>query len=1094
MAGKQQAWAPPVAGRGERARLARALDTCTTEADVVQVLYARLSHVYGFDVIDLQVLERDGWCRRTVVDHGVLQDTRRFPVADSYFASHYSRGVTAVGHPLDARQERGRGPGRPTRIRTHVWVPIRRRRRLIGAVVYEMTAFREPPEAVLDLLEKVHAGMGAVVNRASLNELTHRPNRDALIRALATCATEADVVQVLYAQLRTLFGYDAVNMQVLEREGWCHRVIVDQGVLQDVRRLPLAESYFAEHFNQGVPVVGHFRGAKMQYGRGPGTPDQPRTYIWVPVRHRGQMAGAVVYQTRAHREIPPEELAFLQDVHVHLGAVVSSAYLHELTRNQALSLSALNEIGRALATTQDEEGVVSAVAASLSPHIPTDLVELIVPDQKAGTAHVLRAGPHHPVSSAAVGIRSPSLAQARQAISAGRPVLALEGVTTGGYEAGVWLPLGRGSSVEAVLAVRSHQPEAYEESTITFLTQVADQVSLALHNAWSYAALDSQRRRLEVVEAVGRRLASALDRWSIMRTLRAELARHLEFDVFSLAIIEETDGGLVAEGHVNDSGEEQPPVSIPLAAAGPSRQAYESGRPVVIQRSPWSRRLKASGSGEAQALLATDGALLQVTPGMRRRRRASASIVWVPVPHAGRIRALLSVQSYRYNAFGDWHVTVLQDVAAHVSLALATADQVARMTAILQYSPVGVLLEDGSGRILFANNAIERIYGVRGERLLGLPANRLPQLAGAVPLADPGAEEGGPQQLRLPAAGTTVEVRRVQIPGSVDHPAGTLSLHEDITRERMLQDARDLMLRAVGHEVRSPAAAMRSTLATLLHWRDVMPSEKREALIDQAYSQSERLLRLAEAQLIIGKLETRDYEPNSIPIPMLETLNQVLSLLRSRYGGRAGQVRTELPDELPPACCEPPHLEQVLVNLIGNALEHTKASEVVVSGERQGAWLRVGVLDNGPGLPAERMERLFERGAFAGGHRAHGGLGLGLYLLPPDRRALLRRPDLARAIRPRRHPGTELLTSICSSPTMCGTAACLAGCTSASIPPSNARYGSTSSTETEVTMGMVATSAHRASSRRTTNRLLSSRSASDPIPLPTRRAATTRQP
>jgi signal transduction histidine kinase len=38
------------------------------------------------------------------------------------------------------------------------------------------------------------------------------------------------------------------------------------------------------------------------------------------------------------------------------------------------------------------------------------------------------------------------------------------------------------------------------------------------------------------------------------------------------------------------------------------------------------------------------------------------------------------------------------------------------------------------------------------------------------------------------------------------------------------------------------------------------------------------------------------------------------------------------------------------------------------------------VLDNGPGLPADRLERLFERGAFAGGHRAHGGLGLGLYL------------------------------------------------------------------------------------------------------------------
>jgi signal transduction histidine kinase len=70
----------------------------------------------------------------------------------------------------------------------------------------------------------------------------------------------------------------------------------------------------------------------------------------------------------------------------------------------------------------------------------------------------------------------------------------------------------------------------------------------------------------------------------------------------------------------------------------------------------------------------------------------------------------------------------------------------------------------------------------------------------------------------------------------------------------------------------------------------------------------------------------------------------------------------------------------VLVNLIGNALEHTRASEVLVSCERQCDWLQVAVLYNGPVLPADRLDRLFERAAFAGGQRAQGGLGLGLYL------------------------------------------------------------------------------------------------------------------
>jgi signal transduction histidine kinase len=981
MAVQRRAPASEQSERGGSAKLARALATCATEADIVQVLYARLTHVYGYDVIDLQVLERDGWCRRVVVDHGVLQDTRRFPIAESYFAGHFHEGTTAVGHPVNAKLEHGRGPGAPKRVRTYAWVPIRHRRRLIGAVVYEMTAHRHPSAEELAFLEEVHAHLGALVNRASLHELTRRPDRDALIRALATCATEADVVQVLYSQLRPLFGYDALNLQVLEREGWHHRLIVDQGVLQDIKRMPVAESYFARNLAEGAVSVGRFSGAKVNYGRGPGAPDQPRSFIWVPIRHRGEMTGAVAYQMKDFRDVPAEELAFLQEIHAHLGAVVSSAYLHELTRNQTLSLSALNEIGRALASTQDEPGVAVAVAASLSPLIDMDLVELIVPEPRAKYARVLRTGPHRPVTTTSLSLSSAVLAPARQAMSSGRPILAQEGARGSGSRTGVWLPLGRGALVEAVLAVHSGHPEAYEESTLTFLTQVADQVSLALHNAWSYAAVEDQRRRLEVVEAVGRRLASTLDRWSIMRAVREELGRHLEFDLFSLAIVEQTERGPVAEGYVDDSGEEQPPVVIPLIAAGPSREAFETGRPVVIHRSRWSRGLE-EGDGNAQAggLVPSEGALLQVTHGTRRRRRASASIIWVPVPHGDEIRALLSIQSYRPKAFSAWHVSVLQDVAAHVSLALATADQVARMTAILQYSPVGVVLEDPGGRVLFTNQAIERLYSVPGDRLLGRPAERLARLAGAVPIAGSEPEDSGPQRLQVSATGTTLEVRRVQIPGSIDHAAGTLSLHEDITRERVLQDARDLMLRAIGHEVRSPAAAMRGMLANLIEWRGRLAPEQTEDLLDEAYQQSERLLRLAEAQLIIGKLETHDYQPQESPVALPEALDEVTRLLRNRYGQRSSRVKRRLPDDLPSARCEPAHLQQVLVNLIGNALEHTEASAVTVTAKCQRSWLRVDVRDDGAGLPADRLERVFERGGFAGGHRAHGGLGLGLYL------------------------------------------------------------------------------------------------------------------
>src|SRR5207249_11848152 len=80
------------------------------------------------------------------------------------------------------------------------------------------------------------------------NGRTPGPSATALIHELGSCVTEADLVQVLYRGLHGRFGYDVINLQVLEREGWYHSLPMDAGVLQDVRRRPVRESMFARQF------------------------------------------------------------------------------------------------------------------------------------------------------------------------------------------------------------------------------------------------------------------------------------------------------------------------------------------------------------------------------------------------------------------------------------------------------------------------------------------------------------------------------------------------------------------------------------------------------------------------------------------------------------------------------------------------------------------------------------------------------------------------------------------------------------------------------------------------------------------------------
>src|SRR5450759_5424305 len=167
------------------------------------------------------------------------------------------------------------------------------------------------------------------------------------------------------------------------------------------------------------------------------------------------------------------------------------------------------------------------------------------------------------------------------------------------------------------------------------------------------------------------------------------------------------------------------------------------------------------------------------------------------------------------------------------------------------------------------------------------------EAAGAVPSED--GESDGTLELRLRDPDRIVHVRRVVIPGLEGEPAGILTLHEDVTAQRLALEAKDLMLRAIGHEVRSPAAAMKNTLAGIMQWDNTIDATGRRELLQEAYESSDRLLSLVESQLIIAKLETRHFEPSPEPVALGQAVDGVMGVLVHRYQERSAAVRVSLP-------------------------------------------------------------------------------------------------------------------------------------------------------------------------------------------------------
>jgi len=354
----------------------------------------------------------------------------------------------------------------------------------------------------------------------------------------------------------------------------------------------------------------------------------------------------------------------------------------------------------------------------------------------------------------------------------------------------------------------------------------------------------------------------------------------------------------------------------------------------------------------------------------------------IPVQVEGRLAALLVARMTAGGAETRRLAGVLAGQAAVLLGQLELVDALDRerrmMNAILRHSPVGVMLEDAAGRIVYANPEIESIYSLQAAEMPGRKPDEVYAAAGATPADEADAE--GTIELRMKDPDRTVHVRRVVIPGLEGEPAGVLTLHEDVTAQRQALEAKDLMLRAIGHEVRSPAAAMKNTLAGIMQWEETIDADGRRSLLQEAYESSDRLLSLVESQLIIAKLETKHFEPTPEPVDLASALAGVVAVLAHRYAERTSAVEINLPEDLPQAFCEPAHLAQVLTNLIGNALEYTSRTVQVEARQVQRGWLEITVADNGLGLPAGTLDTVFEKTGPAGRSRSQGGLGLGLYL------------------------------------------------------------------------------------------------------------------
>lgn len=299
----------------------------------------------------------------------------------------------------------------------------------------------------------------------------------------------------------------------------------------------------------------------------------------------------------------------------------------------------------------------------------------------------------------------------------------------------------------------------------------------------------------------------------------------------------------------------------------------------------------------------------------------------------------------------------------------------------------GVAAFDGEERIINLNNAAASLFDLDLARVRGRHIQeviRQPELQGLVKQL---------LELRTPVEGEltllTPEERHIQARGAVLRDAqgesiGGLLVFSDITRLRQLERARKDFVANVTHEIRTPITSIKGYAETLLDGALDNPGDAARFLAVIA-RQADRLTALIDDILSLAAIEQdkdrRVVQCEDAPVrPVLET---ALGLCARDAESKQARVRIDCPERLH-GVINRALLEQAVVNLLGNAIKYgPPGGEVVLRGRASGDKAIIEVEDQGPGIEAHHLERVFERFYRVDRARSRraGGTGLGLAIV-----------------------------------------------------------------------------------------------------------------
>ncbi|WP_030435669.1 sensor histidine kinase [Actinoplanes subtropicus] len=315
------------------------------------------------------------------------------------------------------------------------------------------------------------------------------------------------------------------------------------------------------------------------------------------------------------------------------------------------------------------------------------------------------------------------------------------------------------------------------------------------------------------------------------------------------------------------------------------------------------------------------------------------------------------------------------------------ATETSKLQAVVDQSTEGIVVVDGAGTVQLHNQAFAELTALAAPDITG---RRLVEVLD-VPDRDQRTQvlPVTPEQPKLPVELAITrrdgEQRHLRLAHSAvfdgDDLVRDVVVITDLTREYRAERLKSDFIATVSHELRTPLTPIIGYLDLLRNRGDKMPAEKRAGALDLIADRAKHMSRLVEDLLLASRVGDGEAGP-ALQVTM--GTHDFVAIVRQVTDDLASaRIVTDLPDEPIPVGCDQGRTVQVVANLVGNALKYSPETEQVRVGIRRAdGRAYVDVADDGPGIPADHLEKVFEKF-----HRIEdpmtmrtGGTGLGLFI------------------------------------------------------------------------------------------------------------------